>query len=874
MAEHSELQEVIQSVDPAWRSLGDSQLFKESVTLENLQDLINDIVSSLLNLYKQNGIYGIWSLDTVFVDHSGRYHLLPEVGIKTVKKPNQFAFYPAFAAYELTTPDHDWPIGQYSDVYGLGMLLRTLILKVEPRSARSRMEYDAPLAAHVGLTIPPEALRVIDEATQVAIADRIQTVPEFVQLLNAASEEEDSTGASTDDDPKEADAAIPPVPANTQGNSRLQAFINSVDSDWQSLRDGPLVKRQVTLEDLQNLVNDIYPTLLSVYERGGIYGVWSLDTVFVDPIGRFHLVPDVGVRTVKSADQSAVFPEYAAYELTTTDPDWPIGPHTDVYGIGMIMRTLILKTPPLTPRERLRKDFEPLSKQHHPSLSRQVLRVIDMALAFKISSRISTVAELLQLLNTLPDYSNQYIPGSTLKFPEEPPAQPTHFLGESKEEEAVPKAPATTKVVASPKESPKASQKEKPKGPSELELLAAQQPAPPKRKKSKAWLMLPLLIVLGVGGWYFYNHAGKDYAAQVAGDNPDLTPSDIVDEDTPAENADAQAPADMAAEPDSETDSGKPAEADEAEKSPKTADQKSEQTDQSGSASSGPNGSVAAAKIAKRAEQSKEESADKDAKAKKLADEKAKAEKAKQDKAKADKLAKEQKAAQEAKAKLAKEEKAAKEAKAKAEKAAREAKLAKDAEAARKAQEAAAAREAEAKAKAEEAARKSAELAELERQRKAAAPQPAPQQPIQGYRVTGATDGPSSPQPAPKSKSQALDSAIPSSPSARQPKSAANIVDQTGVKPLLLPEKPDPKAAQAAQNKSLAQNGSGTISFNISPWGNVKIDGHAYGASPPIRQVRLKAGNYRVQVDNGRGAPVTYNVTVTPGGTASVSHQF
>jgi class 3 adenylate cyclase len=67
---------------------------------------------------------------------------------------------------------------------------------------------------------------------------------------------------------------------------------------------------------------------------------------------------------------------------------------------------------------------------------------------------------------------------------------------------------------------------------------------------------------------------------------------------------------------------------------------------------------------------------------------------------------------------------------------------------------------------------------------------------------------------------------------------------------------------------------SGVIKFAVSPWGEVVIDGKPHGASPPLREVRVKPGLHRVEVSNGTSKPYVETVRLASDEVATLRHRF
>ena len=66
---------------------------------------------------------------------------------------------------------------------------------------------------------------------------------------------------------------------------------------------------------------------------------------------------------------------------------------------------------------------------------------------------------------------------------------------------------------------------------------------------------------------------------------------------------------------------------------------------------------------------------------------------------------------------------------------------------------------------------------------------------------------------------------------------------------------------------------TGVIKLAISPWGEVVIDGKQHGASPPLREVRLKPGVHRVEVSNGTSKPYVQTVRLASDEVATLRHR-
>ena len=67
---------------------------------------------------------------------------------------------------------------------------------------------------------------------------------------------------------------------------------------------------------------------------------------------------------------------------------------------------------------------------------------------------------------------------------------------------------------------------------------------------------------------------------------------------------------------------------------------------------------------------------------------------------------------------------------------------------------------------------------------------------------------------------------------------------------------------------------TGTVSFDIKPWGNIIVDGVSRGASPPMKRLALPPGPHTIEIQNPAGASVSRTIEVVPGKSIPVRHAF
>ncbi len=89
-----------------------------------------------------------------------------------------------------------------------------------------------------------------------------------------------------------------------------------------------------------------------------------------------------------------------------------------------------------------------------------------------------------------------------------------------------------------------------------------------------------------------------------------------------------------------------------------------------------------------------------------------------------------------------------------------------------------------------------------------------------------------------------------------------------------LPKAEAPKADPQKTEPPKVILAQGSISFSIQPWGEVLINGKSIGTSPPIKQHKLAAGKYKIEVRNSTFTPLVTTVDVKPKEELTIRHQF
>jgi serine/threonine-protein kinase len=101
----------------------------------------------------------------------------------------------------------------------------------------------------------------------------------------------------------------------------------------------------------------------------------------------------------------------------------------------------------------------------------------------------------------------------------------------------------------------------------------------------------------------------------------------------------------------------------------------------------------------------------------------------------------------------------------------------------------------------------------------------------------------------------------------------ANVIEAPRARPqaAAVPAVPAPKTAPAPPAVAPA---NATVTFAISPWGEVFFDGKSVGISPPLATLQLTAGTHRVEIRNQSLEPYRDTVNLEPGQSLKIRHKF
>lgn len=83
-----------------------------------------------------------------------------------------------------------------------------------------------------------------------------------------------------------------------------------------------------------------------------------------------------------------------------------------------------------------------------------------------------------------------------------------------------------------------------------------------------------------------------------------------------------------------------------------------------------------------------------------------------------------------------------------------------------------------------------------------------------------------------------------------------------------------PARAETAQRPPAEAGTPATVSLAILPWGEVFVNGRSRGVTPPLGQLELPPGRYRIEVRNGGFRPHVRNLALEAGGSYRINHRF
>jgi class 3 adenylate cyclase len=114
-----------------------------------------------------------------------------------------------------------------------------------------------------------------------------------------------------------------------------------------------------------------------------------------------------------------------------------------------------------------------------------------------------------------------------------------------------------------------------------------------------------------------------------------------------------------------------------------------------------------------------------------------------------------------------------------------------------------------------------------------------------------------------------------------KPAPAAEVKSSVApAKPEAKPESaPKPKAAKKSDSapaaiEPAAGSNTGHVRLNVLPWGEVYVNDRKYGVAPPLRDIALKPGAYRIEIRNPGFASYVQFIDLDAGEEIKIVHRF
>jgi class 3 adenylate cyclase len=81
-------------------------------------------------------------------------------------------------------------------------------------------------------------------------------------------------------------------------------------------------------------------------------------------------------------------------------------------------------------------------------------------------------------------------------------------------------------------------------------------------------------------------------------------------------------------------------------------------------------------------------------------------------------------------------------------------------------------------------------------------------------------------------------------------------------------------AARGMRRVAARAKQPGLVDLQITPWGEIRVDGESRGRSPPLKRMEVGPGRHTIEVRHPQHAPITVQVDVSPGEQVTVQHAF
>lgn len=86
---------------------------------------------------------------------------------------------------------------------------------------------------------------------------------------------------------------------------------------------------------------------------------------------------------------------------------------------------------------------------------------------------------------------------------------------------------------------------------------------------------------------------------------------------------------------------------------------------------------------------------------------------------------------------------------------------------------------------------------------------------------------------------------------------------------------PVPQSSSSiAKASTPAAKATGRVTFAVTPWGEVYVNGEKRGISPPMTEIKLAQGKHVVEIRNANFPPYKEAVVIDPDTNLRIKHKF
>ena len=130
---------------------------------------------------------------------------------------------------------------------------------------------------------------------------------------------------------------------------------------------------------------------------------------------------------------------------------------------------------------------------------------------------------------------------------------------------------------------------------------------------------------------------------------------------------------------------------------------------------------------------------------------------------------------------------------------------------------------------------------------------------------------------------------LPEVPDTRAQSASEVSASQVPSKKVAVKEKPKLRDTASASDAVAAREQSSTappaaepsasgtaavVSFAVSQWGEVHVDGRMQGVSPPLQELELTPGRHRIEIRNSAAQAHVITLNAKPGERIRIKHKF